>query len=97
MCSRPSMSLPLLMRWSVAASVFFSSTAKLLLLRGILWIFWIFQGTDVANAFKVAAARATTELAQQQLRAEERNQLRIFRATERTRRSHQRSAARGQR
>src|SRR5712691_1962027 len=63
MCSRPSTSLPLLMRCSVVASVF-SST-------GILFSStWGRQYLVLANAFEVAAATRAAVLAQQQLRAE---------------------------
>src|SRR5690349_5941746 len=91
MCSRPSTSLPLLMRWSVVASLF-SSTA-------------ISQGLSVAShtllrlgahALEVAAAAGATILAEQQLRAKERDELCARGAAERAvRRGSRRGGGRG--
>src|SRR5688572_6301732 len=62
MCSRPSMSLPVLMRCSVAASVLSSIDTLLFSSHGL----------------EVTAAVLAAVLAEQQLRTEERDQLAIF-------------------
>src|SRR6266571_9506124 len=84
MCSRPSTSLPLLMRWSVVASGFSAST--------------IFVSSPVSSpagrghrpgfpaifaySFEIAAAGRATILAQQQLRPEQGYQLGRWRSAE---------------
>src|SRR5258708_26842611 len=65
MCSRPSTSLPLLMRWRVVASV----------LRSIAIADLLFLWLRFAQAFEIAAARVAAVLTQQQLRAEKRDEL----------------------
>src|SRR5215471_919994 len=72
MCSRPSISLPLLMRCSVWASGFSSCRAI-----GHLHVELVF-----AQALEVGAADAAAVLAEQQLRAEQRDQLRLVCFTE---------------
>src|SRR5688572_30545764 len=69
MCSMPSTSLPLLMRCRVAASVISAAT-------------W-FSCRLVTHALEVGAAGLAPILAQEQLRAEERNELRALRVAER--------------
>src|SRR5215472_15596888 len=78
MCSSPSTSLPLLMRWSVAASDL-SSTAMLITLT-----LPSPRGRGFSYCFEIAAAALAAVLAQQQLRAEQRDQLAGVRVAERT-------------
>src|SRR5262245_8353928 len=61
MCSRPSTSLPLLMRCSVAASVFSSALTAMVILS--------------SHGLEIAAAGRAAILAGQQLRAKQRDQL----------------------
>src|SRR6266568_1919203 len=68
MCSRPSTSLPLLMRCSVVASVFSSTAIFISLTNCRHWLI-------LAHALEITAAARAAELAQQQLRAEQRNEL----------------------
>src|SRR5436189_1371265 len=68
MCSRPSTSLPLLIRCSVAASVFRSTSVAMVLFS--------------SHRLEVTAARRAAILARQQLRAEQRDQLTLLRLAE---------------
>src|SRR5438132_13784738 len=77
MCSRPSTSLPLLMRWRVVASVFSSTD---IVLYSIAREFF---PAIFANTFEIAAASSATILAQQELRSKERYQLSLLGAAER--------------
>src|SRR5436305_1865501 len=79
MCSRPSMSLPDLMRWSVVASVFSSSAIFLSFIRGD----GFGAPAVAAQPLEVAAAAYATVLAQEQLRAEDGDQLAALGTTER--------------
>src|SRR5579859_6264490 len=73
MCSRPSTSLPDLMRWSVVASVF-SSTA-IVVDSSVGLACRLCVCAILAQPFEVAAARGAAVLAEQQLRAKQRYQL----------------------
>src|SRR6266850_5526738 len=82
MCSRPSTSLPLLMRWRVVASVFSSTD---IVLYSIAREFF---PAIFANTFEIAAASSATILAKQQLRPKEGYQLGRRRAAKRARNRH---------
>src|SRR5215813_11079414 len=76
MCSRPSTSRPLLMRWSVVASLLSSTAIGGASSVGVREKGIVGQRRIVGTqALEVAAARPAAVLAQQQLRGEHRDQL----------------------
>src|SRR5438874_12780575 len=83
MCSRPSTSLPDLMRWSVVASVFSSSAIFLSFGRTCVRGEGVGVEAILPQALEVAAAGGAAVLAEQELRSKEGYQAGRRRAAER--------------